>query len=155
MYQWVVFAHIAGVLAFMLAHGTSVAVAFKLRNERDRARIAALIDLSGSTISAMYVALVLLLGGGITAGFMGKWWSRGWIWASLGILLAVAGVMYPLGSRYFRRIKDATRMRPSGAPQVSDEELAELVGSSRPMLLLVVGAGPFLLILYLMIFKPF
>ena len=46
MYNWWVFLHIAGVFAFLTAHGVSVGVAFKLRRERDPQRILALNELS-------------------------------------------------------------------------------------------------------------
>jgi uncharacterized membrane protein len=155
MYSWFVFAHIAGVLGFMLAHGVSVAVLLGLRRERDRARIATLLDLSGGSIIALYVSVLLLLGGGIAAGFAGNWWTKGWIWVSLGLFLAIAVSMYPLGSGYFRRIRGAVGMRPSGAPMVSDEELDELLRSSRAAALALIGFGGIVVILWLMVFKPF
>jgi hypothetical protein len=46
LYQWMVFLHIAGVFAFLVAHGVSVGVAFRVRLERDPKRIMALLDLS-------------------------------------------------------------------------------------------------------------
>ena len=155
MYPWFVFAHIAGVLGFMLAHGVSVAVLLRLRRERDRQRIATLLELSGGSMLAFYLSIVLLLGGGVAAGFSGNWWGAGWIWVSLAMFLAIAASMYPLGSRYFRRIRAAVGMRPSGAPMVSDEELEEVLRSGRAAAVAVVGFGGIVVILWLMVFKPF
>jgi uncharacterized membrane protein len=155
VYQWFVFAHIAGALGFMLAHGVSVAVLLRLRRERDRHRIAILLDLSSSSMIALYASILLLLLGGIAAGFSGNWWGAGWIWLSLGLFVAIAVSMYPLGSGYFRRIRGAVGMRPSGAPMVSDEELDELLRSGRATAVAAVGFGGVVVILWLMIFKPF
>jgi uncharacterized membrane protein len=155
MYPWVVFLHVAGAFGFLLAHGASVAAMLKLRTERKRERIRALIDLSAASMTAFYASIVVLLGAGIMAGFIGNWWRMLWIWISLGLFLVVAAAMYPLGSGYFRRIRIAVGTRPSGAPMASDEEIDELLGSSRPLLVALVGFGGILIILWLMIVKPF
>ena len=155
MYPWFVFLHVAGVFGFLLAHGASVAVMFRLRTERNRERILTLLDLSSASISAFYVSIVVLLGAGILAGFIGNWWRFAWIWVSLGLFLAIAGAMYPLATGYVRRVRRAVGTRASGAPMASDEELDELLSSSRPLIVALVGFGGLLVILWLMLFKPF
>src|SRR6478609_7482514 len=45
MYRWLVFLHVLAVFGFLLAHGTAIAVAFRLRREREVARIRVLLDL--------------------------------------------------------------------------------------------------------------
>lgn len=47
MYDWIVFIHVLGAFAFVLAHGTSMFIAFRLRAVKDRTRIAELLELSG------------------------------------------------------------------------------------------------------------
>jgi uncharacterized membrane protein len=155
MYPWVVFLHIAGVFGFLLSHGASVAVLFKIRKERDRERIRTLLELSGASMVGFYVSIAVLLAAGVIAGFLGNWWGMLWIWLSLGLFLAISALMYPFGTRYFRKISDAVAMRPSGAPMASDEEIESLLRSGRPILLAVIGFGGILVILWLMIFKPF
>ena len=155
MYRWWVFLHIVGVLGFSLSHGVSAFVSFRLRTEHNRGRIEALLGLSASSIIAMYVALLLLLAGGVLAGFGGNWWTQRWIWVSLGLLIVVMGLMYALATTYYRNVREAIKMRPSGAPMVSDEELASILMSPRPFVVAAVGAIGLLAILYLMIFKPF
>ncbi len=155
MYPWVVFVHIAAVFTFLLAHGASVAVLFRIRKERDREKIRALLELSGASMAGFYVSILVLLGAGVIAGFLGNWWRMLWIWLSLGLFVAVAALMYPLATRYFRKISDAVTMRPSGAPMASDEEIESLLGSGRPILIAAVGYGGILVILWLMLFKPF
>ncbi|MCC6618325.1 MAG: DUF2269 family protein [Chloroflexi bacterium] len=155
MYPWIVFLHVAGVFGFLITHGTSVAVMLVLRTERKRERIGALVELSAASMTGFYASILLLLGAGILAGFIGNWWRMGWIWISLGLFIVIAGAMYPLGSNYFRRIRTIVGMRPSGAPMVSDEEIDEILGSGRPLLLTLVGFGGLSVILWLMVLKPF
>ena len=87
MYNAWVFIHLAGVFGFLLAHGVSVSVLFRLQKERNPERVNDLIALSGSSIRMFYVSLGVLVAGGIVAGFVGHWWSQGWIWAAVGVLL--------------------------------------------------------------------
>ena len=153
-YRWWVFIHIAGVFGFLLAHGVSVAVTFRLRRERDREKMRGLIQLSGSTIRMFYGSLALLLAGGVVAGFKGHWWHQKWIWISLGLLVGVSLLMLALARPYYRRVSEAAMLRASGAPRMSDEELATLLRSPLPVMIAGLGFAALLAILYLMIFKP-
>ncbi len=49
VYQWLVFLHIAGVFGFLLTHGASAMVSFRLRADRDVNVIRALLTESGSS----------------------------------------------------------------------------------------------------------
>ena len=155
MYSWIVFLHVAGAFGFLLAHGVSVAVLLRLRTERKRDRITTLLDLSSSSMTGFYASIVVLLAAGTLAGFIGNWWRMVWIWASLGLFLAIAAAMYPLATAYLRRVRAAVGKRPSGAPMASDEEIDEVLGSGRPVLIAVIGFGGLLVILWMMMFKPF
>lgn len=154
-YQWWVFLHIAGVFVFLVAHGVSIGVSMRLRQERDPKRIMALLDVSSSSISGLYVGLVLLLAGGVVAGFVGDWWGQGWIWVALGTLVAVMVLMYALATNYYKRLRLIMGAMADGSEAVSDERLAELLAGPRPVVLAVLGSGGLLFILYLMLFKPF
>jgi hypothetical protein len=160
--QWLTFLHVSGAFGFVLGHGASAMVSLRLRTERDPARIRALLDLSGASAGALYGGLLLLLVGGVAAGFAGGYWGRGWIWVALGVLLLIVAAMYPLGSAHYGRVRNAVGMRkysdPKGAPPpepVSPAELDALLSSSRPFLLMGIGGIGLLVILLLMIGKPF
>jgi MFS family permease len=161
MRDLVVYLHVAGAFLFVLAHGASMLVAFRLRAEREPARMAALFDLSSAAISVMYAGLAVLLLAGIAAGFIGDHWGRGWIWASLGILVLVAVAMYAMATTYYGRLRIAAgadvpepfRKRYDPAP--GPEELDGLRSSSRPFALAGIGGVGLLVILWLMLFKPF
>jgi hypothetical protein len=161
MYGWIVFLHVLGAFAFVAAHGVSMLTAFQLRGERDRARKAALLEASGSGIGLMYIGLLLLLVAGILAGFMGNHWGRGWIWASLGTLVVVIAVMYAVATPFYGRMRTASGL-PNSAdsaakfkPPATEADLDQLAASNRPLILALVGGIGLVVILWLMLLKPF
>lgn len=159
LYPWIVYFHVAGVLIFVLGHGVSVGVAFKVRSERDPNRIQALLQLSTWSLGLFYVGILLLLGGGIWAGFTpgidGSWWSSKWIWTALITFVLTMFAMYGLASNYYRRLRTIVEAMVAGSEAVSEERLAEVVSGPRAWVLAGVGFGSLLFILYLMLFKPF
>ena len=159
---WIVFLHVLGAFLFVAGHGVSMFVAFRVRAEPDRARMAALLDFSGTALAAAYVGLLLLFVAGILAGIVLGSWSRAWIWVALVLFIVIAVAMTPLGINYFNRIRLGLGIRtrdlkptdPDPVP-ASDEAMAEILRARNPELLLLVGAGGFVVILWLMMFKPF
>jgi uncharacterized membrane protein len=154
-YQWWVFLHIVGVFGFLLAHGVSVGVAFRLRRERDPHRINALLELSGSSIVLFNVSSIVLLIAGVVAGFLGHWWGQGWIWTALGILLATSVAMSVLARPFYKRIRLVAEALASGSQAVTEEQFAAVLRSPRPLVIAGVGFAALLVILWLMMFKPF
>ncbi|MGZ4142426.1 MAG: hypothetical protein ACXVQY_07930 [Actinomycetota bacterium] len=153
-YQWWVFAHLTGVFGFLLAHGASASVLFRLRKERDRAKIRELIAFSGSTIRLFYVSTVVLVAGGVAAGLQGHWFGQKWIWLAIGVLVVTTVLMIVIARPYYRRVSEATELRPSGVPRVSNEDLAMRLRSATPVVVALLGFGGLAAILWLMIFKP-
>lgn len=153
-YRWLVFIHIVGVLGFVMSHGVSMMVALRLRTERDRNRIAELLQFSGASVMASYVSLGILLIGGVWAGFRLNWWEYGWIWVSLGVLVFMIVEMGVVARPYYQRLKEAVELRPSGVPRRSDEELDAMLRSRLPLLNTVLGYASLLFITWLMIWKP-
>lgn len=162
MYAWLVFLHVLGVFGFLMAHGVSVSVAFKLRRERNPERMRALLDLSSSSLGVLHGSIGLLLLTGIIVGFIGRWWGRGWIWLSLILLIAIYVYMGIAGSDYYSQVRKAAgleymegfKSRPPSEP-ASSEEIDTLLDRSRPVQLAVAGFGSLVVIAWLMMFKPF
>jgi hypothetical protein len=158
---WIVFIHVLAAFVFAAGHGVSMFAAFQLRRERDRARMGALLDISGASVLAATIALIVLLVAGILAGVVLQSFGKTWIWVSLILLVVIGGLMTPLGIGYFNRIRIALGMRtrdlkdgdPDPVP-ASDGELAAILASRRPEQLLLIGGGGFLVILWLMMFRP-
>ena len=154
-YSWWKFLHVAGVIAFVSFHGVSMVAALRVRKERDRVRIATMLQLSGSSLMGMYVSLVWLLAFGVVAGIQGDFWNDGWFWIAIGLLVLATGEMSAVARPYYERVKEAVEVRPSGVPRRSDEELEEILSSPVALWNAVFGAAVLLAITWLMIFKPF
>ena len=159
---WLVFIHVAAAFMFVAGHGVTMYVAFAVRREKDRARLASLLDLSGWALATAGIGMLVVLVAGIVAGIVGNSWGRLWIWASLALFIAIGLVMTPIGGAWFNRLRiglgQRTRNLKAADPDpvpVSDGELAALQASTVPEQLLAIGGGGFLVILFLMMFKPF
>jgi hypothetical protein len=161
-YPWIKLLHVIGAFGFVLAHGASAFAAIRIRSEREPSRVAALLDLSGTSIGVMYISLVVLLAAGIAAGFIGGFWGRAWIWVAIGVLVLVTAAMYPLGSQHYANVRRAVGIKayndPKDAPPpvpLPSSELEHLLTSNRPGLLAAIGGIGLIVILWLMVVKPF
>lgn len=162
---WFVLSHVLGVLAFVLVHGASAAVALRLRSERDPVRIRALLELSNAYLTWAYGALTVLLVSGIGAGIAGGWWTSGrlWLWVSVGLLVAIFVGMYGVATPHFDALRHAVglptfkdvREHRDPPPPATESALATLVDSRRPAVVALIGLGGISLITGLMVLKPF
>ena len=161
LYGAVVFVHATTILLFFVAHGTSMAVAFALKRESDPARVRALLDLSRFSLGMPIVVLVVIgLLTGIVAGFMGGHWGTGWLWISIVLFVLVGGLMTPMATFRLKPIRAAAGMPaetgvPEAPPQENPEELRRLIDAWNPMIPAGMGLVAFIVILYLMLVKPF
>ena len=160
MYLWLVFLHVIGVFGFLMSHGVSARVYFALRRERNVDRIRLLLQMSSGTVRAMGGSLLLLFVTGIITGFMGQWWSHGWIWLSLILLVVLYVAMAALGSRMLNEVRQGVGLpsaygQPPRPEMLSPEELDALLNRLQPMRLAVIGFGGLAVIAWLMMFKPF
>ncbi len=160
MYAYIVLLHVVGAFTFALAHGVSMAVALRLRGVQSREQVAALLELSGLSIWALYIGLLLLLVGGVWAGFAGDHWGRLWIWASVGVLVVVIVAMYAIATPFYGRMRAAAGVLTDPKQiakfgEFAPDELDRMRASSRPIWLTVIGAVRFLALLWLMVVKPF
>lgn len=147
----IVITHVLGALIFLVAHAVSMYVSFRVRGERDPVRAARLLGRSAQSIGPMYIGLAALLLAGIAGGFVGGFWTDVWLWASIGILVVVLGVMYSVAAPFYMRIRQA--VGEDGA--VTADDLERLSTSTRPFILAAVGGIGFVAIVWLMVAKPF
>lgn len=164
LYAAIVFIHAATMLLFFIAHGASMAVAFRLKRERDPAAVRALLDLSTWAMGWPTGILVIVgLVTGIAVGIMGGWFGQIWIWASLVLFIAVALAMTPMASSRLRPMRAAAgtvpfnpfSRTPPPAPEPNPAELSRLLDEWNPVPIALLGLASFLVILWLMLFKPF
>ena len=87
-------------------------------------------------------------------GSGGQWFDQGWIWLSLGLLIGVGILMFPMARRHFRRIRMILELMETGTA-VSQDDFARVVNSGNPVLTAGTGFVAILFILYLMVLKPF
>ena len=157
VYQWIVFLHILGVFWFLLAHGVSLYVAVRVQREKDIHGIQALLGLSASAVMASLIGLIVLLAAGVALAFMGSWWSQGWVWASLGVFVLIWASMSIFTGPAFRRARMAAGF--TGPTTVNEssvsEKLPQAIAELRPMIPMVIGGVGLIVILWLMVLKPF
>lgn len=162
LYGWVVVAHVSAVIFALAAHGVSMFAMFQVRKETDRARLAAILDLSSSSLAAAGIGLLVAFVLGIVASVIGGHFSRFWPWASIIVLVVVAGSMTPLATAPMARVRHALG-RPvpgdrigqtAGAPG-TDEELATALAGVQPALPAAIGAAGIVILVWLMRAKPF
>lgn len=160
--QWLIFLHILSALTFYMAHGTSVAMAFKVRKETDFARIRAMLDLSMSTMIVMFVSFLIMGLTGLILPFMFHIWNRVWIWASIALMIFVFIYMVMFNETSYkplRRLVGLPYMIKGASlpaePPSGPEEVAALLNKTNVTSLVVVGYVIPAIVLWLMVFKPF
>ena len=160
--RWLIFLHVLSALTFYMAHGTSVAMAFKVRKETDFARIRAMLDLSNSTMIMMFLSFAVMGLTGLILPFMIHIWNRGYIWVSIVLMLFVAIYMAVFIVTHYmelRRLVGLPYRKGSkelpGEPPSSPEEVATLLKKASVTGLVVVGYVIPAFVLWLMVFKPF
>jgi hypothetical protein len=138
------FLHITGVALFLFGHGisggTSIALRWKIGAEASRT----LLQLSVWSYRISYPGLLLLLVTGVWMGFDGSWWGRGWIWASI-VVLVITAVVMGFFSRNYHMARAAK----------TDTEVSTNLASVRPEAIALIGAAGVFVLLFLMVFKPF
>ncbi|MCJ7534021.1 MAG: hypothetical protein MUO57_00635 [Anaerolineales bacterium] len=146
----------------MLAHGTSITISFRLKQEQDLNKIKTMLDLSGTMWVAMILSLLVAGIAGIILGFMLSWWSQWWIWVSIVLLVVITVWMFTIGQGTYHQLRKTlgmpfqagTKEMPAQEPAPIEESYA-LIAKTRPHLMLLVGYGGFVVIIWLMMFKPF
>lgn len=159
---WLVFLHSLSAFTFFLAHGTSVAMAFKIRSETNFDRIRAMLDLSSSTVNVMFYSFLAMGLTGILLPFILKLWNRGWIWVSIVLMVIVFfRMVFMTETRYklLRKLIGLPYMQgakefPAETPS-SQQEVNALLKKLNVYELVFMGYVIPMFVLWLMVFKPF
>jgi hypothetical protein len=162
LYGWIVFGHIVAVILAFAAHGVSAWVMFRVRVERDRTRLSAILDLSSSSLTAAGILLLVAVVLGIAAAIMGGHFAKLWPWAAIVVLVVAFGSMTPLAAIPLNRLRAVLAVakpgdisgRPVGAAG-TDEELAAALAGIRPEIPAVIGVAGIVVLAWLMRAKPF
>ncbi len=145
LYVWLRFFHLFGLAAFLFAHGVSGGVSIALRSSvsSDSRR---LLWLSQRSNRISDPALLVVIVTGLWRAFAGHWWGKGWLWASLLVLVAVLVAMGLIARQYYMARKAAVQ---------PDDVLADRLSHTRPLAAVWIGAVGLLLLIFLMVLKPF
>lgn len=159
---WILFLHILSALTFFLTHGTSVAMAFKIRSETNFNRIRAMLELSSSTFMTMILSFAFMGLTGLILPFILKLWGKGWIWASIILMVIVMVQMGFMNDKRYKTLRklvglpymQGNKELPAEEP-ASQEEVEAHLKKLKVGELVVVGYVIPMIVLWLMVFKPF
>jgi len=160
---WIIFLHVLSALTFFLAHGASVAMAFKLRKERELERIRAMLDLSASTVNAMLISLLIMGLTGLVLPFILKLWNRGWVWISIVLMVLVVVQMGFMSEKRYKHLRklvglpymQGSKELPAEEPASLEDVQAFIQKKLKVVELIMVGYVIPMIVLWLMMFKPF
>ena len=162
LYSWVVFGHILAVILAFAGHGVSAFAMFRVRRESDRARIAAVLDLSSSSLIVASIGMLVAIVLGIVAAVMGGHFAKFWPWAAIIILVVVIGSMTPLAGMPMNNLRKVLGLSVQGdkkgiPPRIpgTDDELAAALAGIRPELPAAIGVAGIVVLSWLMRAKPF
>jgi len=162
LYGWLVFGHVTAVVLAFAAHGVSAFAMFRVRRERDRVRLGAILDLSSSSLGIAGVGLLLAVVLGIAAAVVGNQFAKAWPWAAIGLVVIAFGAMTPLAAIPMNKVRRALAIPMAGdragdtaGPGGSEEELAIALAGIRPEIPAAIGVGAIVLLGWLMRAKPF
>ena len=148
LYLWLKYLHLIGLAVFLLGHGVSAGTSLVLRRPLTDAVRGSLLQLS---IRANYVGfpgLGLLLVTGVWMGFLGSWWHWGWIWTAIVLLVAISVAMSAQSVPYHKAREAVGGSKPDG-------ELESELRRARPVVMAVIGSVALVILIFLMVFKPF
>ncbi len=160
--RWLVFVHVLAAISFFFFHGVSATMAFRLRRETDFARIRAMLDLSAASMLPMALSFVALGVTGVVLPFLVGLWDRLYIWLSIALMLGLFVFMAAFNETHYKQLRrmvglpymKGTREYPAEPPRTPQEVEAH-IKSTNVVALAVAGFGAPIIVLWLMIFKPF
>jgi len=158
MYTWVVYLHVIAVFVFLIQHAVDILVTFKLRQqtEPDGIYTAYSFMLNNNTrnLRITYAAIIVT---GATAGFITPWWKQGWMWTALGVMILIWIIMSRFGPIYLTAVDTIaeTAMKNKTDPTALEKFKIDLKARREPEIMASTSVIGLLIILWLMMFKPF
>ena len=160
--RWLIFLHVLGALTFFLAHGASAAMVFRLRKESELERIRAVLDLSSSTFGLMFGGFLVMGITGLVLPFMMQLWGEIWIWASIVLMLFVTFYMTVFKRNTYDVVRKMAGMEYMEGNKIAEavdpapiEETTAFAQAIPTRGMLIVGYLIPVIVLWLMVFKPF
>ena len=158
MYNWIVFLHVTVIFIFLIQHAAEIIVTFKLRGQREPEGIfAAYSFLPKNNSRNLRITYSLIIVTGAIAGFMSVWWRMGWMWTALCVMILIWIVMVRFGGKCLNAVDAIT---DQALKNKNDESAIEkfrqgLKSRREPEIMTITSVIGMLIILWLMMFKPF
>jgi small-conductance mechanosensitive channel len=153
MYTPFVVLHLLGFVVFLASHGVSMWVAFRLRAQRDRVAIAAMLGMSLVASRLLYIGLLALGVGGLGAAATADLLTTSWVVASYVVLALVLVTMWGVAAPYYHGLREALDGTAKTA-RIDDDALLARLHTRRPEVLLVIGGGGLVALVLLMTMRP-
>jgi len=158
VYNWIVYLHVTVIFIFLIQHAVEIFITFKLREQQEPGGIDAtyafMLDNNSRNLRITYSLIILT---GAAAGFMTTWWRQGWMWTALGVMVVIWAIMNRLGGAYLTAVDTITEQarRDEDDPSALETFRKELKARREPEIMAAVSVIGGLVILWLMMFKPF
>jgi hypothetical protein len=157
-YPWVVFLHVTVIFIFLIQHGAEIFATFRLREQKEPEGVFATYSFMPNNNSRnLRITYSLIIVTGAVAGFMSTWWKQGWMWAALGMMILIWIAMHHFGGNYLTAVDAITEQ---ALKNKNDEAAIErfrqgLKSRREPEIMTITSVVGMLIILWLMMFKPF
>jgi len=158
MYNWIVFLHVTVIFIFLVQHAAEIIVTFKLRQQKEPEGIFATYAFMPNNNSRnLRITYLLIIATGAVAGFMSVWWKQAWMWSALGVMIFIWIVMNRIGGKYLTAVDTITdqAIQNKADPTAIDKFRSDLRARREPEIMTVTSVIGILIILWLMMFKPF
>jgi len=158
MYVWIVYLHVAAVFIFLVQHAAEIFVTFKLRQQKEPEGIFATYDfLPNNNSKNLRITYLTIIITGAIAGFISPWWKQGWMWTALGVMMVIWIIMYRFGGQYLNAVDAITdqAMKNKADEPAIEKFRSDLKARREPEIMASTSLLGMLIILWLMMFKPF
>jgi hypothetical protein len=158
MYPWIVYLHMVSTFAFLILHSIEIVATFRLRDQMVPEGIGRVYDtVPANNLRYLRLSYLLSILTGLIASFMSAWWKQGWTWTALGLALILWFVMYRVEPIYLNAVDAITEraMKNRGDPAAIEQFRQGLKRRREPEFMSAAAAVGGLIILWLMMFKPF
>jgi hypothetical protein len=146
------------IFVFLVQHAAEIWVSFKLREQEGPEGIySTYAFMPANNIRNLRITYLLIILTGITAGFITTWWRQGWMWTALGMMIAIWIFMKRVSSGYLTAVDGIAERAVKNKEDASAIETfkSELKARREPEILSAISVLGGLIILWLMMFKPF
>ena len=145
LYSWLLFFHLLGLAVFLFAHGVSGGATLVMGRTAS-AETRQLLRLSQVSAMVSNPGLLVVIVTGIWMAFLGSFWGRVWVWAALVVLIAALAAMFAIARPYYQA-RDAVKE--------SDDALTKALSRTRPLPAAWIGGVAIVVLIALMVLKPF